>query len=239
MLKELAKKLIKSLPFAFTQNQKYDRQTAEVIRRSCKPTSTCIDVGCHKGEVLDMLLAASPAGKHYGFEPIPVLYEALRAKYNRPNITISNIALSNKRGETSFNYVVSNPAYSGLIKRKYDREDEQDTSIQVQTDKLDDVLPPNEQVDFVKIDVEGGELLVLQGARQTLTRCKPIVIFECGLGASEFYGSTPDMVFNLLAECGLKLSLMENWLHGRPALTQKQFEQHYQNKSHYYFIAYP
>ena len=239
MIKELAKKLIKSLPFAFTQNQKYDRQTAEVIQRSCKPDSTCIDVGCHKGEVLDMLLAASPAGKHYGFEPIPVLYEALRAKYTRPNITISNIALSNKRGETSFNYVVSNPAYSGLIKRKYDREDEQDTSIQVQTDKLDDVLPANERVDFVKIDVEGGELLVLQGARQTLTRCKPVVIFECGLGASEFYGSTPDMVFNVLTECGLKVSLMENWLNGRPALTQKQFEQHYQNKSHYYFIAYP
>jgi FkbM family methyltransferase len=239
MIKDLAKKLIKSLPFAFTQNQKYDRQTAEVIQRSCKPNSTCIDVGCHKGEVLDMLLAASPAGKHYGFEPIPVLYEALRAKYNRPSITISNIALSNKRGETSFNYVVSNPAYSGLIKRKYDRADEQDTSIQVQTDKLDDVLPPNEQVDFVKIDVEGGELLVLQGARQMLTRCKPVVIFECGLGASEFYGSTPDMVFSLLSECGLKLSLMENWLNGRPALTQKQFEQHYQNKSHYYFIAYP
>lgn len=35
-----------------------------------------------------------------------------------------------------------------------------------------------EHVDFIKVDVEGFELFVLQGAEETLKRCKPVVIFE-------------------------------------------------------------
>lgn len=239
-MKEAIKKIIKKLPFAFTQNQRYDRQTAAVIKRSCQPGSNTIDVGCHVGEVLDMLLAASPQGRHFGFEPIPVLFSALQIRYSgQENVTISNIALSNKQETTSFNYVISNPAYSGLIKRKYDRQDEQDTSIEVQTNMLDTVIPADVQVDFIKIDVEGGELLVLQGAKQTLKKSKPVVIFEYGLGASDYYGTTPDMLYALFEECNFNLSVMEAWLKNKPAFTQAEFEKQYYSKKNYYFIAYP
>ena len=67
-MKELIKKALKSLPFDFTLNQRYDRLTRKVIRKVCRPDSHCVDVGCHKGEILDLLLAAAPLGVHYGFE---------------------------------------------------------------------------------------------------------------------------------------------------------------------------
>jgi len=207
MIKETIKKIIKSLPVAFTRNQKYDRQTSRVIRRTCKPGSNCIDVGAHKGEVLDFILKCAPEGTHFAFEPIPLLYEGMKKKYaHRPNCRIYNIALSNEKGTTSFNYVVSNPSYSGLIKRKYDRENEEDLQITVATDRLDHIIPGDMKIDLVKIDVEGGELLVLEGAKSNIRRCRPVFIFEKGLGALGWYGATSAQVDAMVSDWGIAIN---------------------------------
>jgi FkbM family methyltransferase len=238
-LKEAIKKILKALPFVFTKNQRYDRLTQQVIKQVCRPQSHCIDVGCHKGEILDLFLLAAPQGIHHGFEPIPVLYQNLISKYgSKTNCHFHDIALSNQKGTSSFNYVVSNPSYSGLLKRNYDRANEQDTQITVRTERLDDVLPKDFQVDLIKIDVEGGELMVLEGAKETLTRNKPVVIFEHGLGASELYGSTPEKVFALFQSCGLRVSLLDRFLNNAPPFTLEEFSAQYFKRLNYYFIAY-
>lgn len=238
-LKEAAKRFLKSLPIAFTQNQRYDRQTHQVIQKVCKQNSNCLDVGCHKGEIMDLFLHYAPQGAHYGFEPVPVLYEGLLKKYSGvKNCHLLDTALSDKKGTSSFNYVVSNPSYSGLLKRSYDHPNEQDTLITVHTERLDDLLPADLPVDLIKIDVEGGEILVLRGAMGTLARCKPVVIFEHGLGASELYGATPEQVFDLFEQCGLRVSLMRRFLDDQPPLTREEFTRHYYRKLDYYFIAY-
>ena len=238
-MKAAIKRFLKSLPVAFTQNQRYDRQTQRVIQKICKPGSNCIDVGCHKGEILDLFLEHAPEGIHFGFEPIPDLYEALTEKYaGRTNCRLIDVALSDREGTSGFNYVVSNPSYSGLVKRNYDHPNEQDTQIIVKTKRLDDLIPPDFPIDLVKIDVEGGELLVLRGAVATLARCKPAVIFEHGLGASELYGATPEQVFDLFADCGLRVSLMRRYLDGHEPLDRETFCRHYYQKRDYYFIAY-
>lgn len=133
--------------------------------------------------------------------------------------------------------MVSNPSYSGLRKRNYDRDDEKDTLITVQTERLDDVLPENFRVDFIKIDVEGGELLVMKGAAGIMKKYKPVVIFEHGLGASDIYGSTPEQVFDLLQECGLSVSLLDRFLDGKPPLDKAGFAHQYHSRENYYFIA--
>jgi len=238
-MKSLIKKLVKSLPFDFSLNQQYDTQTKRVIQKHCNSQSNCIDIGCHKGEIMDLFLQQSPGGKHIGFEPIPGMYNDLIAKYSKiANCSIYNIALSNTKGTTSFNYVISNPAYSGLVKRNYDRPQETDKLIEVDTDKLDNILPDDYKVDLIKIDVEGGELLVLEGAIGTLTKKRPVVIFEHGLGASDCYGTTPDQVFALFEKCGYKITTMKNWLAGKDPFSRQQFEDQYYSKSNYYFLAY-
>lgn len=227
------------MPFDFTKNQRYDRLTQQVIRRACRPNSLCVDVGCHKGEILDLFLKAAPHGIHFGFEPIPVLFQNLKEKYaGRSNCHFYDLALSNQQGTSSFNYVVSNPSYSGLLKRRYDRPNEEDTLITVRTERLDDIIPAEMRVDLMKIDVEGGELMVLEGAVATLKRSKPIVIFEHGLGASELYGSTPEKVFDLLQSCGLSVSLLDRFMQNDRAFTREEFAQQYYDRLNYYFIAY-
>lgn len=237
-LKEAIKSLIRRLPFALSRNHGYDLQTRKVISRVCRTDSNCVDVGCHKGEVLDLMLAAAPKGHHYGFEPIPAMYEELKLRY-AGKAEISSVALSSTQGNSTFNHVVSNPAYSGLIKRSYDRPDEKDTTITVKTDLLDNVLPKEFQVDLIKIDVEGGELGVLKGSQETIRRCRPTIIFEHGLGASDHYGTRPEMVFALLDGLDMNVNTMKRWLHGERALSQVEFKQQFETGKNYYFIAYP
>ncbi|MCD6063601.1 MAG: methyltransferase FkbM family [Flavipsychrobacter sp.] len=239
-MKKALKKIVKKIPIAFTKNQQYDKLTNKIIKKVCKPDTNCIDVGAHKGEVLDIILKHAPNGVHYAFEPIPDMFERLKGKYsNQPACNVLDIALSNQKGSSTFNYVVSNPSYSGLVKRKYDRPNETDTTIEVKTDRLDDILPRDYKPGLMKIDVEGGEMLVLEGARETITRHQPVIIFEHGLGASDYYGSTPDKLFALLANCGLNISTLKNWLSGKPSLSQKEFGELYKHNTEYYFIAHP
>lgn len=236
---ETIKNVVKKLPFDFTKNQAYDRQTNAVIKRVCKNDSNCIDIGCHKGEVLDIIVDHAPDGQHFGFEPIPSMFQNLSEKYKGTNCTIHEIALSNKTGISVFNHVVSNPAYSGLVKRAYDRPNEVDEQIEVKTDKLDNVFDKNTDIDLVKIDVEGGELNVLQGSIETIKRTKPVIIFEHGLGASEFYNSSPEQVFELFDAIDFHISLMKNWLEDKAAFSLDQFKNQFYQKKNYYFIAYP
>ncbi len=237
--KRWIKYLLQFIPVHLTKNMAYDAQTKQIIKRVCHNGNNCIDIGCHKGEIMDLFLQQSPNGQHMGFEPIPSLYEALRQKYKNTACDIRAIALSNQKGQTSFQFVRSNPAYSGLLKRRYQHEHEEIEEIRVDTDLLDNCVPADQPVQLIKIDVEGGEWQVLQGAVQTITRNKPYIIFEHGLGASEFYGATPAKIFALLSGCGLQVSTLKHWLDGKPSLSLPAFEEQFTRKINYYFIAHP
>src|SRR3954468_18686381 len=103
-------------------NDLYDSQTIAVMNRVLKSDSNCVDVGCHKGDILRAILSVAPDGTHYAFEPIPALFEALKVEF--PSVGSLNIALSDTEGQASFQHVTSNPGYSGLKRRQYDRADE-------------------------------------------------------------------------------------------------------------------
>ncbi len=236
-MKQFLKRLLRFSPVALTKNQHYDRLTQKIIRKVCRPGSNCVDVGCHKGEILDLMRAAAPQGHHWGFEPIPDMYRALVEKYRNTNCSISDLALSNAAGTTQFNYVTSNPSYSGLMKREYDRPHEEDTSITVQTARLDDVLTADYHVDLMKIDVEGGEMLVLGGAKETLRKSRPVVIFEHGKGASDIYGFGPNDVFAYFSELGYGIYLLEKYLAGKNPMSLKELQQQYDTQRNFYFVA--
>jgi len=235
----MLKKWLKKLPIPITKNHRYDIQAKKVLKKVLPKNANCIDVGCHEGEFLDLFLKYAPQGNHFAFEPLPDYYENLVKNYGQ-KCKIHPQALSDKKGESTFNYVISNPAYSGLQKRNYDKPNEKDTSITVQTDLLDHLLPAKTKIDFIKIDVEGGEYQVLKGAINTLKTNQPIVIFEHGLGAADVYGTTPEMVYDLLVDgAGLQVATMGGWLKGKSSFSKQVFCQHYYDNIDYYFMAFP
>ncbi len=235
------KQLVKKLPVVITKNQQYDSQTKQIIRKVCTAHSNTVDVGTHTGDILDVLLQQSPNGMHFGFEPLPGFYRALKTKYSQQNnIVLYELALSNSTGNSSFNHVTSNPSYSGIKKRNYDRTNETDETIEVKTARLDDVLlQQNKKIDFIKIDVEGAELGVLKGAAELIKRDKPVIVFECGIGGTDVYNTTPAELFAFFADLDYTISLLKNYLKAASVLNKTSFEEQYYQKQNYYFVALP
>lgn len=218
----------------------YNQLTRIVMERVLKPGSVCVDAGCSRGEILRLMLKYAPGGQFVAFEPLPDHFARLVQEFRCENVRLYNVALSDTTGTSAFNYVVSNPAFSGLKKRPYDRPFEEDCQITVETDMLDRVLESAgiKRVDLIKIDVEGGELGVLKGAASCIAGSRPVIIFEHGAAAAGAYGATPEEVYALLCDqCGLKIWLMQDWLLGRPALTPAAFCQHVYGRTQYYFMA--
>ncbi len=237
-IKHNIRAILNFLHLDLTKNLKYDRFTKLIIKKIVHQNSLCIDIGCHKGEILDLILQQSPQGGHYGFEPIPTFYKSLIPKYT-PTNNIFPYALADECVRTSFQYVKNAPAYSGLKKRKYAIKNPEIEEIEVETHTLDSIIPKNIKIDFIKIDVEGAEFSVLKGARRVLIESKPIIIFECGLGASDFYSTKPEEVFNFLSNANLSISLLKSWLNNKKPLTLEEFCNFYNKGSEYYFIAHP
>lgn len=75
-------------------NALYDKQTGEVINRVLAEKSCGVDIGCHRGDILRLMLAAAPNGTHFAFEPIPDLYAYLVKNFGRQtNVIIKQVAL--------------------------------------------------------------------------------------------------------------------------------------------------
>jgi FkbM family methyltransferase len=238
MLKNFLKYIASFSPIALTKNEQYDRLTFRVLKKVCTPTSVCVDVGANEGKVLMLMHKVAPLAKHIAFEPIPVLYNQLYKKYNHI-AQVFEVALSNRKGISTFNCVLTNMAYSGLLKRPYDRVEE-DTQIEVQTNLLDAYIAATSNIQLIKIDVEGGEMLVLQGAIQTLQRCKPIVLFEFGMAGANAYGVNPLAMFQFFSETlNYEIFTLQNWLKGNAALSFSQFNSLYEANTEYFFLAAP
>lgn len=240
-MKQFLKNLLTSLHISLTRNQRYDAFTRTIIRQVLKPGSNSIDIGCHRGEILDLMIRFSPSGKKFGFEPIPEFYSFLETKYtNDPLVSISPTALYDKTGTTSFQHVVNEPAYSGIKKRRYDGKQVKINQITVATDLLDRKIPVETHIDFIKIDVEGAEFPVMKGGVETIRRCKPVIIFECGIGASDFYGTRPEQVYDLLhTDCKLEISTLRKFLNKGNPLSKQEFIDLFNTEREYYFVAHP
>jgi len=53
MIKELIRKILIGLRIDLTKNIYYDRLTLKILDKVVKPNSNCIDIGCHKGEIMN------------------------------------------------------------------------------------------------------------------------------------------------------------------------------------------
>lgn len=239
-LRHILKTWAKKLPFPLSKNHRYDLLTRKIIRRYCSTESNCLDIGAHDGEIFCLFLKYAPAGQHFAFEPLPQLFARLQQQFgNKPNCHLYNLALADHTGTTRFNHVVSNPAYSGIRKRRYDRPREQDEEITVNMDRLDNLLPPDLPVRLIKIDVEGGEMDVLRGSTRTLKAQGPLVIFECGLGGSDVYGTTPEAVSDFFNGLGYVIFLLDDFLRKRDPLDRQAFAGQFYGRRNYYFLAAP
>lgn len=118
----------------------------------------------------------------HAFEPNPDLFTHL--VYLFPSTNINKEALSNKEGESSIKipYLkgIKNNSL-GTLKHNYTEINETHANYYtIQTITLDHYLDSKhiEEIDFIKIDVEGYELEVLEGAKNIFKSCQPVMMVE-------------------------------------------------------------
>ena len=220
------------------RNANYDWQTVEVMFRVLRRNSNCIDVGAHKGDILQRMIDISPGGRHYAFEPLPHLAQALRESF--PRAIVNHAAVGERSGESEFLFVENAPAYSGLRRRIYDRPDPKITPIRVRVVTLDEIIPASESIAFIKLDIEGGEYHAIKGGIQTIQRSQPVIIFEAGSNSTGRYGVNPEDFYSLITNTlGYDLSTMERWLERKNRFTREEFEENWHQGHEWYFLASP
>jgi len=219
-------------PHWLIQQRRDDEGMSRVIA-GLAPTANCIDVGAHKGDVLAQMIAAAPRGRHIAYEPLPHLHGELAARF--PEVDVRCVALSNSSGSASFLHYREAEGWSGLRYRPLPGADTV-AEIPVCLEVLDETLPAGYVPTLIKIDVEGAEQQVLEGALRTLKRHKPLVIFEHGHGAAEAYGTSPEDIYGLLVDdAGLRISGLD----GGKSYSLAEFKEIFYSAERVNFLAHP
>lgn len=123
------------------------------MKRALQDDSNCVDVGAHRGAMLQEIRRFAPRGRHFAIEPLPEFADRLKHRYG--DVTAVSCALSDHSGETTFQYVRSNPAYSGIRRRQYPGSEDV-TEIRVPLRTLDEILPPELPVALDQARCRGG-----------------------------------------------------------------------------------
>ncbi len=229
-----------SAPWWVVLNERYDEQTREVMRRVLNADSNCIDVGACEGAFVEEMVRLAPNGQHHAFEPLPTLAANLRVRF--PSVSVHEMALAASDGSSRFCWFVDEPGWSGLKRDRWERNHPNEPPpreewIDVRIGRLDDVLPENFPVQFIKVDANGGEVDVFRGAMRTLRRWRPFVAFEHGEGAT-YYGEIKGAVYDLLKDAGLNVTSLDRWLVGSEALSREQFFYDCEHRD-FFWLAYP
>lgn len=169
MIRDIIRSTLKMLHLDVTRNMRYDRMTSRIFSQCIKPGFNCIDIGAHKGEMLEEFLRLSPTGSHLAFEPVPFMYADLYRRF-QGRAQVFPYALAAESGQSTFNFVRNAPAYSGLRKRQYAVASPDIEEIQVEVRTLDEMVPVDLSVGLIKIDVEGAEYEVIRGGKYNIPK---------------------------------------------------------------------
>lgn len=154
----------------------YEPETFDFFHEHLKPGDTVLDIGGHIGLfAITTAKLVGPTGKVFTFEPTPftrnVLQEVVDLNECSDIVEVRGEAVSSKRGETVFfdtGEEVSNA--NSLVRSELSKREIPITLISV--DEF--VRERNIQIDCIKIDVEGAELDVMRGSRETFTKQRPV-----------------------------------------------------------------
>jgi len=161
---------------------RYEKAIADLIQSVVKPGDVCIDVGANIGAItLKLAFAAGPEGKVFAVEPHPHMVERLRAniELNRMNnVSIIPFALSDTPGTASLYAAESDYYHQGRSSLACSHGLTNEIAVEKITGKMLQEQIADRPVGFLKIDVEGHDLIVLKELSDIIERDRPHLVFE-------------------------------------------------------------
>lgn len=158
----------------------FETAETDVLRRCARPGTVAIDVGANVGFfTTNLARAVGPQGTVLAFEPLPLNADRLKANVERNglgNVEVHVVALGNRDGTATLR-LSDDPAYCSTAVRQ---NRPNGRTMTVPLARLDRIWNARGQsgVSVMKIDVEGDELAVLEGAEQLVATCRPPLLIE-------------------------------------------------------------
>ena len=159
------------------KNGIWEPETTSFFKKFVKPGEKILELGVNIGYFVTLLAKLTgPTGIVIGYEANKIVYDLARlsVKMNDMDsyVSLHNVAVSNHSGYVNFTYdIPTNKALSinaGTAHIVTDGMKNKPNYIEVKTITLDEDLPDLDEVDWLLIDIEGAELLALQGARRII-----------------------------------------------------------------------
>jgi len=167
------------------------------------------DVGCNAGSFVKVLSNNNFTTNIHCFEPHPKLSNIVIEKYS--HVIMNKICLTDNIGNININIPLWSVGLSSIINRPVfndlKSEGQDITILNVNTNTIDNYC--NEKsinnIDFIKIDVEGAEKMVLDGAKNMLENNKiKVGIFEIGETLKDA-NTSEDEICNMLENYNYKI----------------------------------
>jgi len=177
----------------------WETNVDKVLMSYTKPGTNVIDIGANMGYyTVKLATKLGASGRCWAFEPNPevnvVCLENIKINALAGTTTLYKFALGDQSEKATLTRSASNMASANLI-----GEQEADYAVTVDVRRLDDVVPEDLQIDLIKLDAEGYEKKILDGAKATLAHSPDCAIMiELGLERWEKYAPLSDLV----SSCG-------------------------------------
>lgn len=170
----------------------YQHEKLKAAVGLCKRRRLAVDVGGHAGLWSSHL--ANMFERVVAFEPVAIHRECFRLNVQQLNVKLYPYALGER---------------DDMVSMRTAHTSSGDTTVDGKGDipmrKLDDLLAGVNDLDFLKIDVEGYELFVLRGGEQLLKRCRPIICVEQKPGKGKQFGLGETDAVKYLQSLGARL----------------------------------
>jgi FkbM family methyltransferase len=177
----------------------WETNVENVMMSYISPGMTVIDVGAHMGYyTIKLGSKVGPMGRLHAFEPNPevnaVCWENIKINGLFTHTTLYKFALGDFTAQSTLTRSNSNMASANLI-----GDQDADYSVCVDVKRIDDVIPSDRPIDLIKLDAEGYEKRILDGAIESLKR-SPHCAIMIELGLERWERSAP--LSNLVESCG-------------------------------------
>ncbi len=186
----------------------YENVLEAAYRHFLKPGDNVIDIGAHGGRHTRIFRdLIGDTGGIWAFEPLPHMAEHLRSSFaSQSNVHVFEIALSDKVTNTVYKFVSNAPEESGLRERIYNIDDPIIQDINVNVSTADRILAAIDRIDYIKIDIEGGEIDCLKGMNSVLAKHQPFLSIEYGFPSYSKYDNTNMTLWDMAQQLGFHIS---------------------------------
>lgn len=186
------------VPMEILNFGQYEKEECDMILNLIDENATVYDIGGNFGWY-SLNIAKTRDVNIYAFEPVPKTFGFLQknvALNGFQNIHCFNFGFSDCERDLTFYYY---PEGSGNASSANLSEGDNVETITCRVRTLDDFVKEQQtSVDFIKCDVEGAELLVFMGGRETISRHRPIIFAELLRKWAAKFSYHPNAVIELL-----------------------------------------